>query len=144
MPWEGADTGSCGNVVMGGCAVVVGVGVVDMRGSDAAAEYDPGYEDVAVRGIVDTSRSVARRAAKGSLLSFGFAFAFAALFGDDQKDGRLGRYAVHDEEEGFVLEEVVFVVAEPVSVGYVGRGAAAVAAASVAARAWCSHTSRAL
>lgn len=114
MPWDGGGFGiGVGSFGVGGFGkgVLVEDGdddddddangdVVGARGSDAAAEYDSGYEDVAVRGIVEISRWVARRA-RGS-----FAPCCGAPFeGEDQKDGRRGKYAVHDDEEEEEEEE---------------------------------------
>ena len=89
--------------------------------------YEAGYRDVAVRGIVETSRSVASLARGSSELTV-----FEGEV-EDQKDGRRGRYVVH--EDGFVIA-----IVGPEVVEDIGRRFSD----GATARACCSKTSRAL
>ena len=106
-------------------------------GCEAAGEYDAGYEDVAVRGMEETSRSVPRKDAGSSSSRSSICLLFAPLplvvvvvvlllVGDAHSDGRYAVHDDHDDDDDVFGVRLLDVAALPT------------------ARACCSQTSRAL
>ena len=125
---------SCSLFAAGAPCEACAAGATEAGGCEAAAEYDAGYEDVAVRGMEETSRSVPSRDA-GSSCGGGVGLLFTPLLevGDAHRDGR---YAVHDDHDDDGVLGVRLL-----------DGAVAAVDADAAlptARACCSQTSRAL